>query len=50
MAVDPDVQDLLDEINRRLEALEGGGGNVFVPPDTIVQNFPDGTSITYRKD
>lgn len=52
MAIDADLQPLLDRINERLDALEarpGLGGDVYVPPDTIVQTFPDGSVITYRK-
>lgn len=59
MAIDPDqipinaeFQRAIDDLTRRLSAVEasGGGEIVYVPPDTIVQTFPDGTVVTYRKD
>ena len=48
MAVDPDVQKLIDQLAQRIEVLERGG-TVYIPPDRIIQVFPDETVVTYEK-
>jgi len=50
--IDPQAWAVLQVLDARIEVLEdsGSGDVVYVPPDTIVQTFPDGSVITYRKE
>lgn len=52
MAIDPDVQALLDAIYRRLDVLEASLGSGDDPwPDVVVNERADGTIInSYRKE
>ena len=45
MAIDPDVQTLLDAVNVRLDALEQQSAQ---QPSQITLTFPDGTTVSYN--
>ena len=50
--IDKDVAEFIQALTARIEVLEvasPGADVVYIPPDTIVQTFPDGSVITYNK-
>ena len=48
MAIDPDVQVLLDDILKRLEALEKSQPAAAVHPHTVTEEYEGGSKLIYK--